>query len=449
MTVYSSDFAAGGYELGDLRPLPAFNRPGFFVENGQEWLRTGLLRANVGNAYADLLAVAPGYGVNFNVAADRVNAFSAPTQGTLVFSRITAYYTASGRYVFCAPPTDASAAVALRHNSDLTGAGTAVQVAGTAVTGHCYHNGKILFSTTDNTAGTGLKAFDSALANGTGLTTQQYAGVASNGTNLAVAIARSVPSNYGNGIQTTTDGLAWVPRTGTSGLLSAMVGIHYAPWLGKFFKWGYVGGGDAAILSTTDGYTDAVAMPTLVGYYVQFGSTYGSMQHAAASTPTATLIPVQRASDGMFGWLRTTDGTNWVLVSPFLDPTLQGINAYTSVLTAPMDLQYDAPRSRLVAFLSAPTNTSGDWPAFFFSVDNGSTWQAGPAFDDVDTSITRFLGFSYVNGQDLAHVGAGATAAQYRYSYPASKFSQTPSYVGTLSAYGPGSGNVFYSIRIK
>jgi hypothetical protein len=226
-------------------------------------------------------------------------------------------------------------------------------------------------------------------------------------------------------------------------LLSATVGIHYAPWLGKFFKWGPAAGGGAAILSTLDGYTDSVAMPAQPGWTVVFSGLYGGMQHSAASTANATLIPVRRDSDSMYGWLRTTNGTAWTFVSPFLDPNLRGINGFAATVLP--DLQYDAARSRLVAIPGSAN--SGDFPAFYFSADNGTTWQASNAMDDADMAVGRFLGFSQVYGVDMAHVGTGA-ANGYLYSYAASRFDAVPSYVGTVGAYSPAAG-VTYHIRIK
>ncbi len=445
MTIRSSEFGGSPYELGDLRGLPSYGRPGFFIEDGQEWLRTGMLRSNAGNGYADLLTRAPGYGVNFNVASDRLTNWVAPSQGGAPSHyRMELHRTVAGYYVLCPPPNDLGGIATLRVGTDyLVNPGSVVGVASVALTGYCYHNGIMLFCTRDGTANTGLKNFDSVIGSGTGYTAQEYAGIASNGSNLAVAIARGAPSNAANAFQTSVNGGVWTPRTGSSNLLSSMVGIHYAQWLGKFFKWGPAAGGGAAILSTSDGYTDSVAMPAQPGWTVVFGGLYGGMQHSAASTANATLIPVRRDSDSMYGWLRTTNGTAWTFVSPFLDPNLRGINAFAANVLP--DLQYDAARSRLVAIPGSAN--SGDFPAFYFSSDNGSTWQASNAMDDADTAVGRFLGFSQVYGVDMAHVGTGA-ANGYLYSYPASRFDAVPSYVGTVGSYGPTAG-VTYHIRIK
>lgn len=455
MTVRSSDFGGSPYKIGDLRVLLANAKPPYFLEDGQEWLRTGVLRANTANAYASLLAVSPGHGVNFNVAADRQNAFTAPSAGgAIAYSRVTMYYTTGGRYVLVPPALDGGSTPTFRHNTDLTGLGTSVQIAATSCTGHCLHNGIVLFSTTENTANTSIKNFNTTLNNSTsGPTTQQYSGIASNGTNLAVATARVVSSNAANGIQTSTDGLSWTARTGTSGAIGAttgIVGIHYSAFLNKFFKWGGSAGGgntEAVILSTSDGFTDTVAMAALTGYKTQFSTVYGGMQHGAASSTGAVLIPVQRNSDSMYGWLRSTDGaTGWTFVSPYLDANLRGIPNTYSISTL-MDLQWDSVRSRLVAFPSSTVASSGDVPMLYYSTDHGLTWQADNCFDDADTSVTKFLGFSVANSIDLAHVGGGG-AGGYLYSYLGTKFGSVPSYVGTIGAYSQVAG-VSYNLRIK
>jgi len=449
MTVQSSDFGGSPYKLGDVRPLPLYSRLGYFTEDGQEWLRTGLLRANTGNAYAELVAAAPGYGVNYNVPADRVGNFGViAVNGSLIYSRVVLYRTTAGRYLLAPPPSDAGSNMVARSSPDLTTAGTSVALSTTACTGHCLHNGIVLFCTTDGTASTGLKNFDTVIGSGTGYTAQSYAGVASNGTNLAVAIARGVSSNVANCIQTSTDGGSWVPRAGSNGALQNMVGIHYAPHPGKFFKWGG-SSADAnaiAILSAADRYTDTLALSADVNYKGQISTVYGGMQHGAASTPTATLIPVQRVSDSMYGWLKTTNGTTWTFVSPHLDPAGSRV---AHAVTALFDLQYDAQRSRLVAFAATPAN-SGDCPAYYFSTDDGATWQGSPGFDDADPAVTKFLGFSYAGSQDVAHVGLNS-GAPYLYSYPAAKFGTTPSYVGTISTHfvDSAAAKVAYSIRIK
>ena len=445
----SSQFGVMPYKVGDLRLLPRTSRPGYFVEDGQEWLRTGMLRSNAGNVYAGLLAKSPGYGINFNVAADRVNAFTTPTAGSTspTFCRLTMYYTSGGRYVLMPAPNDSGSNIFLRHGPDLSGAGVGVQAAAAALTGHCMHNGLVLISTADNTAGTGVKSFSTSLQSATGMTVQQYGGVASNGTNLAVAIARGTSSNGLNGIQTSVDGVAWTPRTGTSSAAVNLVGIHYSPFLNRFFKWGgATNNSDTVILSTPDGYTDTVAMAATTLYETGAGvggQVYGGMQHAAASTPGATLLPVRRIADGIYGWLRTTDGVAWSFVSPMLDQNLQGINALPAATV--WDLQYDAPRARLVAFAGGSTVTSGDLPAFYTSTDGGLSWQPGCAFGDASSNVVKFLGFSIANGQDLAHVGPGGPNP-YLYSYPASKFGPIPSHVG-VAALSPAAG-LSYHIRI-
>lgn len=457
MTVRSSDFGGSPYKVGDLRPLPKDNRPKFFVEDGQEWLMSGSLRSNAGNAYADLLARASGYGVNFLAAADRLSAMAAPNVGatTPVFSRHTMYHNGTN-YVLAPTPDDTSiGSQTYVWASSLAGAGTPVTINATndGVTGHCQMaSGVILFATTQVAVNAGVKriaANGSALLNATtGPTAQAYAGVATDGT-LAVAVARGLVSNGANGVQTSTDGAVWTARTGTSGAIGAttgMIGIHYAPHLAKFFKWGGgVGGvGTTVILATVDGFTDTVALAEVAAYTSKFvvGASAG-YQASAASSPTATFIPVVRKSGSLPGWLKTTDGTAWVFTSPFLDATQRLPSALPTVL----NIQYDAARARLVAWPANSAN-SGDYPSHYYSTDDGATWVAGPAFDDEDTTVVSLLGFDQVNGNDLVHVGKSGTPQRYVASYAGSKFGPQLSHVGLLSAYAPATG-INYAVRIK
>lgn len=442
------------YQIGDLKPLLTNARPKWFRDSGQEWLYTGTLRANTGNAYFNLLAVSPGNGVNFLAAADRIVTQASPPKSGAnpQWGAISVLWDGNN---YCAVPSCAE-----------DGGGASVQVGATlsamtinnslsafGMCGYCQvaPGGRIVFACNDATSGLGLRYLSAggAIVNGSA-TARAYGGVASNGSNLCVAFARASASNAANSLQTSVDGAAWTARTGSSALLNGGIyGIHYSGALVRFFKWGLAGTG-FGILSTTDGFTDTVAMASNAAYlpHDTINNYKSGYQHGAASTPGATLLPARRVSDNMWGWLRTTDGTTWNFVSPFLDPAMRAPGG-SSVLAGNevINLLYDAPRSRLVAWMGNSRVGMGDFPSYYYSLDDGATWTAGPCLLDEDAAATLFSGLSVANGQDLMFTGLTGDN-RLKYIYPGSKLANVASHVGTVTAYAQTPG-ITYAVRIK
>lgn len=454
MTVRSSEFGGSPFDLGDLRLLPLSARHKYFTENGQEWLYSGTLRSNAGNAYAGLLAKSPGNGVNFLSAADRVGTVNpAPSSGGPPFFTRHEIYWDGNRYVAVPPGLDLTGNPTIRTGATLGTISTSVQpnAVGDSMCGHCQFstNGRIIFALKDTTAGQGLRYLNAAGAmnNSSGAASKSFASVTSSGT-LAVAIARAETSNSPNAIATSTEGVTWTQRTGSSSLLNgSMLGVHWAPHLTKFLTWGVAALGGYGVLSSTDGFTFATAMALDTAYHPQdaAGTHFSGWNASAASTPNATLLPARRVSDNIWGWMRTTNGTTWTFVGPFLDPLmrLQDAVGAGSVL----NLVYDAARTRLVAWVGNNYSNSGDFPSYYYSTDDGVTWTAGPCMDDEDTTISRINGMSVANGNDLLLVGIDGSAS-LKYLYPGAKLANIASHVGLIGSYQQVTG-INYALRIK
>lgn len=458
----SSQFA-GGYKLGDLRPLVAAAVPRYFVEDGQEWLASGSLKANTGNAYAELLAkFQNGYGVHAVSDTDALYSGAGPSGGSSPSSSVGAVYWTGTRYV-ALPNMVSSGSQSFYHGATLAGISTLGSVAASSgLSGHTYltSSNSVVLSTRanapeclqriDNTGGISVTG---------GGPSSPVIGVAGNGVNLAVAIREGVSSNLTNGIYTSTDGSVWTGRTGSLGSLITMHGIHYAAHLGRFLTWG-VAGGQYGILSSPDGFTFSVSRAPAGDFTLGNTGANGGGQAFAASSPTATLIAATRNSDGAVGFLRTTDGTTWTFVSPFSETSRQGSLSGTTSPTV-MPVQYDAVRGRFVALMQTATanGTRTDNALYAHSTD-GITWSWSGALGHLAKALV-FFGFSNPNGQDLAILSTNSNGVMNGTTLqlvPGSKVSGVPSHVGAVSpltstgatpSYSTGLPTPTYFLRIK
>lgn len=449
-----SKYRAGSpYKIGDLRALNAAVTPRYFVEDSAEFLATGVLRSNAGNAYSDLLTkFKNGYGVHVLLTADYTYSGTGPVAGASPLSNVSDIYYLTSNYVWL-PPIAASA-TQWSYASALAGAWTrgSPTGAGAQVLAHCKVGAApvVVLCTSAASPDNLNSVANSGAATARGATaTAAFTMAASNGTNYAVVAAAS-NSNSANQIATSPDGVNWTNRTGSAALLTTMRGLHYAAHINQYLLWGQgaSGGSFNAIVKSTDGFTLSVARAEATDYALPNTGTGGS-QHYAASSPSETLIAAIRNSDGLVGFLRTTDGTTWSFVSPWSSDTRAGNNSGV-VPTTHQCVRYDSVRGRFyIPFNNAVASTAqSDNAAYAYSADGGITWDFSGA---LGAGLKGFAGFANPNSQDIAivaDVSSGAFPGTNGGIVPGTKLVGTPNYVGTVRQMTPGGAQVTYSTNL-
>lgn len=415
--------AASPYRLGEVKYFSGGAMPRLLDADGGEWLRTGYLYPYSGK-YAQLLKEIPGACVA-QIPGIVAN-FSAPSYGYngklfyLLGNYVLVDGGTSGNWIdvkFNATLSFASSISPTTYIQGIYNAFTisnilvCLGVAQSAQYGCPFSNSLGAFSAPS----TGIPA------------NMNFAAGASNGTNLAVIVNSGSPGSNGAGLYTTTDGGNWTNRTGTGGANGNIQAANWMPCASKFaFQVGT--GNPTALNVTADGYTQTAA--TLPAGATFYGSDTWGYLYAASPTTSIWVL-----ADGRI--LRTTDGTNFVIINP---TDSNGCLPSASVVRA----VYDSATSRFI-IATGVLGTSGA-PAFIYSDDQGLTWNTSIAFEDLnfDTSNSypnRLFAFGAVNGKLLAMAGTGTTNQIQRLYDLTGIGMRSPAYIGTYrSGYSAATG---------
>jgi hypothetical protein len=247
--------------------------------------------------------------------------------------------------------------------------------------------------------------------------------------NLVVAITGG-GTNDPNNILTSTNGITWIPRSGTSGGLNfGMQAITWSPCSNAFF---IIGGTTNSISMnrTTDGFTQTTVWNldrTAGGIDTTFSSSF---EMFIAHSPTATIIS---QTGGRLR--RTTDGTNWTVIDL---STVNGAALVTQSGTpSAHKIFYDSVSARFICFIDT-TNASATGVYTLHSSDNGLTWFPYFAYRLSDSPKPYVI--SSANNQTLVlNHNTGSQASNI--SNATNDIAQTnPDWVGATSvAYGSGS----------
>lgn len=423
MSSASQFLGGGGVPLGGTLSAPAALWGNVHAVHGQEYLKTGLLRA-YGSSYASLIAASKAAGL---IASAALHASWTLTTNMLTNGLTKLLFVGSNYHLL--GDAGSSNAGQFTYGSSVSSAPSAqAGIATNFLLGDALvFNGGILAAGYDagtsrarvyrSTGTTYSSAFTGTLA----ISERMYLAA---GGSIACILRGTNGSGYVSGVAaTSTDGITWTERN-PSGLPNATLSRFVYSQVGTLL----VAIVNGAIYTSPDGITwtsrTAPAGPTFANAI----PTAGLPSQFCAANANATLIS---ATNGYL--IRSTNGTTWSAVD------LSSMTANGVAPAGNLMLAWDG--TRFLAFDSA-TNR------LFYSSDDGVTWQPDfLQYQGVYSGYATQGGLDVANAKVFYHARGGSVAF-VPLEITAKILQSTPDYVGFPTALTEVA-NVPYYMRIR